>query len=533
MSHNRNSKEIKNSEHVFSPLHRLQADLSREKEFPFAYNRAEQPGILLDQEIGFPKGSRGDENDSIYSFDSVSTSGRLLDRLDLDADDYNDYEEYLRRRGSAALIQSMRRNWEFPSDSLAHGLAHGLYADLKQIPIRANSTAGLDRMRSGKPQAPTRTLSQSNRIPVQSGPGNLTQQKKNQSYDSLHADLGSRQNSTTSLSSSMATTPPNTQPPFPKPEAIRSHQKFPTHSPILESTSEFPSPIRPGSAKFSPVLTRSADSQSLVPFSARRSISSSSIESPTPVEGTAFVLNVTSKFDPTIDAATRKALAIRAQGNHREASYQLQTLANAPYNYPKAMYLYAKALKIGQGVKLNEAHSNKWLCRCILTSYIAENSSPDSQAFTSYMSKLANLLPEILLEMVKINLAGQKYDPFVLMETFQALSQAALNKITQMNSSDKNIVGGAYALLAEALLKGQGMARKDEVTGRLFLEKSASLAYADSMTTLGELWCSKTKQFKKDYHIASAWLRLGELFGKKDIGNSWIYKSKYLEQKKK
>ncbi|GEQ67712.1 hypothetical protein JCM33374_g1377 [Metschnikowia sp. JCM 33374] len=482
-----------------------------------------------DSENVFSPERQSYDNESIYSFDSVSTSGRLLDRLDLDADDYNDYDAASRRRESAVSVGSIGRSWDFGSEELAYASN----ADLRQIPIRANSSVGLDRMRSVKKHGSVRSLSQNNRIPVQAVPGNLVHEKKTRSVDSLHVDISSRYNSSSSL--------PLSDPIPPTPSKLhlnrgnsRSHPRLLINSPITESVMELSSPSRSISPKYSPVTSsRPAEPQSPASLISQRSVSSSSNESNTSLESAAFILNATSRFDPSIDAATRKALAVRAQGNHREASYQLQTLANGPYNYPKAMYLYAKALKIGQGVKLNEAHSIKWLCRCILTSHIAEKSPPESRPFMNYVSQLANLPPDTLLEMLKINNEKDELDPFSLMEKFQSLGQSAVNKIGQLNSSDKNVVGTAYYLLADSLLKGQGVPMKDETTGRLLLAKSASLAYADAMAKLGELWCSKTKHFKKDYHIASAWLRLGEFFGKKDIGNSWIYKSKYMEPKKK
>ena len=73
---------------------------------------------------------------------------------------------------------------------------------------------------------------------------------------------------------------------------------------------------------------------------------------------------------------------------------------------------------------------------------------------------------------------------------------------------------------------------KDEVVGRMFLSKAASLGSSEAMVKLGELWSSKSKHFKKDLHQAAAWLRLGELFDSRIIGNSWIYKEKYMAKGK-
>ena len=53
-------------------------------------------------------------------------------------------------------------------------------------------------------------------------------------------------------------------------------------------------------------------------------------------------------------------------GRDREGLYQLQIAANAPFFYPRAMYLYAIALHLGQGVKQNDSGAAKWLCKLIL-----------------------------------------------------------------------------------------------------------------------------------------------------------------------
>mgnify|MGYP001184827494 FL=1 len=528
MSHNgHTTPDATHGAHALS-WHRLQAHLARDRELSFAQTLPSSGNLLEREREGESRARIADDNDSIYSFDSVSTSCRLLDRLDLDAEDYNDYDATLRRRESAALLMSIGRSWELPSDELAQALS----TDLRLIPIRANSSLGLDRMRSLNRNTVGRTPSQNNRAPTQAVASSFVQPKKNRSFDSLHADIASRQNSSSSLSSTGDSAQSHMLASSSRPNNLRSTNKLATYSPIPESASEFASPSQSIPGK-SPLVTRVNTAELGSSLNTKASDSPFLAETGSSSESLMSIMNVSSNFDASVESSLKRALAIRAQGNHREASYQLQIIANAPYNYPRAMLLYAKALRIGQGVKLNESQSVKWLCRCILTSHIAEKSPPSSQSFISYISKLASLLPEMLLEMVKMNLGPGNYDPFTLIDYFQAQKQTTKAKLITLNDSDKNYVATAYFLLAQSLIKGQGVKLKDEVTARLFLGKSASLGYGESMALLGELWCSKTKHFKKDYHIASAWLRMGEDLGKLDIGNSWIYKSKYMEQKKK
>ena len=53
-----------------------------------------------------------------------------------------------------------------------------------------------------------------------------------------------------------------------------------------------------------------------------------------------------------------------------------------------------------------------------------------------------------------------------------------------------------------------GVTNKDETNGINCLSKAGSMGYIDSMVQLGEIWCSKTKNRKKDLTKAAGWLRL-------------------------
>lgn len=505
------------AESVRSPLHRLQAEIAKDpalRELPTSHRTRHEPVF---------------DNESVYSFDSVSTLGRLLDRLDLD-DEYA-YDEELRRRELFMLMQSTGRLLDRlgleDNDDVAP-------PENKFRPIRANSAISLDRMRSVHAAPPARSLSSAGKMPVKSAAHKVMLQRGNYSVDSLHADLV--HNGLLALLPSAdllcSSTPPLRH-------LSQKASKAPLSSPIPESHQPFELPTRSATALPTPPLRRNTSGSSVAlntsalpgtPL-ASRSFSSSSNGSSASLETPLF--NPNAKFAPAVEALTKKALSLRLQGNHREASYQLQTLANVPTNYPKAMYWYAKALRLGLGVKLNEGQAVRWLCRCILVSFILEGAAVEPASLSNYVAKFADLGPDSMVSLVKRNLGSPKLDPFDLHDHFATFTAMALKKILELNARDALTTGGAYFLVGDSLLLGQGVQAKDEELGRLFMAKAASLGYSEAAVKLGELWCNKTKNFKKDVRMAAAWLRLGELLGKKDIGNSWIYKDKYMERRKK
>ncbi|CAH2352460.1 hypothetical protein CLIB1423_06S06942 [[Candida] railenensis] len=252
-----------------------------------------------------------------------------------------------------------------------------------------------------------------------------------------------------------------------------------------------------------------------------RSMSSSSIASASP--NSKF-----SKTDLTPSARTNWAQELRNAGNHREASYQLQLAANIPNNYPKAMYLYAMALRYGQGVKLNERNSIKWLLRCLLV--VQNTTDTQSQSNNDYVSKLVDISPEdLVLIMNRYITSEPEVDPIQLYDYYSKLPAAQLTKLITSIKSQSNIIASTYHEVGNCLINGWGLQTKDEMSGILYLSKAGSMGNIASMAQLGEIWSSKSKLHKKDYFRASAWLRLSELFGTKSIGNSWIYKEKYIK----
>ncbi|KAG5417686.1 hypothetical protein I9W82_005322 [Candida metapsilosis] len=244
------------------------------------------------------------------------------------------------------------------------------------------------------------------------------------------------------------------------------------------------------------------------------------------------------------ESRTVIAQELRTQGNHREASYQLQIAANEPFNNPKAMYLYALALKHGQGVKQNYNSSLKWLCKCILTAVVSEkndqNESGNNSRGSIVASKLNKLSQRDLIQLVLANIEksrdpsglGNGENPESLYNHFKSFSKSEVNRIIARNKSKSDVVALSYFELGMYLLRGIGgdsNPKTDESNGITCLSKSAAMCCVEAMEQLGEVWATKTKCHKKDLNRAAAWLRSAEIFGAKSIGNSWIYKEKYLK----
>ena len=235
---------------------------------------------------------------------------------------------------------------------------------------------------------------------------------------------------------------------------------------------------------------------------------------------------------PNAESRTNYAMELRGLGNHREASYQLQIAANEPYNYPRAMFLYAMALKFGQGVKQNYRHSIKWLTKCILLSSLHITLANISVV----LEKLNALTIEDLIKLIMKNLTNtvdkdphkNGQDPLILYPIFKALTKNQIAKVINISKIKGDVVAASYHELGNYLINGWGVTNKDETNGINCLSKAGSMGYIDSMVQLGEIWCSKTKNRKKDLTKAAGWLRLSEIFGVKSIGNSWIYKEKYM-----
>lgn len=304
---------------------------------------------------------------------------------------------------------------------------------------------------------------------------------------------------------------------------LRSTQLNPPYRAVSEKPAGLQLPFQQSKSQFT---THRRDKKRLPPTTPPHNALSSK-GSPTPHLLTALLTQ-----DMTPEARTKLALQFRNIGKHREALYQLQIAALPPNNFPKAMFLYAMALRFGLGVKQNDRLCIKWLGKCILMF-----SQP--KALADIVDKLNALQPEELVKLIVKKLAydtqkdpvNNGSDPYQLFDQMSRLSKTDILKIANTSKNQSDILAVAYFELANAVLNGWGLNHKEEAQGIKLLLKSAAMGYVQAMMQLGEIWTTKSKTRKKDLNKAAVWLRLLELFGAKSMGNSWIYKSKYMKRK--
>lgn len=514
---------------------------------------------------------------SLYSFDSVSTTGRLLDRLDLDSGDLGeDEDDLLHRRESIISTRSTGRLLDrLELDDDVETIKEDVLEeeteekDEKTPPMSSGPVFGANQQKSPidfqkifkqNPSAwNTRPRDLQNvpwavqrNNPIASNPEENIELKNikiepspiiknsNASVESLRADLGSLNNSAIQLAKQNSISSVKLHGGLErgfllqakKPSSVSIHEgaagsgssdMYKGRS-SMDSFHETPkkstAPLTPKSIKTprTPIL-RSASTGTapiVLPSQSsphKRFISESNSPSPS---------QKSTDMEP--EARVRLATELRTIGKEREASYQLRLAASGSDPCPKAMYLYALALKIGLGVKQNDRLSLKWLCKCILVT--TRDSTPN------FVSKINSLEPEEMLHIITNGLKNEKpIDPNEVYAYFNA-KYASNNKLLAFSKLQLDILSASLHETGNAILHGAGLNGKDENLGILYLTKAASLGYISSMVQLGDLLCTKSKTRKKNYKLAAAWLRLSELFGHKTIGNSWIYKEKYMPEKK-
>lgn len=427
---------------------------------------------------------------SIYSFDSIATNDRLLDKLDLDKlalDKLNLDEdifgiEYRSSAISKDVIKSDKVKdmpisvpnniARFPSTIYTkiqrqQGKNDQSFVQFKTIPnsiIYSNTNSSIDSL---KADISRQSLL---REPVQLIRGVNSFDKD---YDEFDFNSGSESLETPKLSL-----------PVTKPQHGRSVS---TNNTWLGN---------------SPSIGRSDTTKTK--DSGARSISDSVIQSPYKAK------------DLSPESRISLLVKLRSSGKHREASYQLQIAANPPYNNIRAMYLYALSLKLGQGVKQNDKSSLMWICKCVIA-------SKDPTALHLLSLKFEDLVG---LTIKIINQQANQSDPIKLYAYYSALPQQQLAKLITSCKNGSDTMALVYLELGDIFINGNII--KDNVLGMTCLGIAGAMGNFNAMAQLGELWCTKLKYHKKDNYKASAWFRLSELFGLKSIGNSWIYKEKYL-----
>lgn len=560
MNTTRNTTNYPTEKNTTSPLHTLEKQLARSKSQMKSSNLSQ-----YQQQQQAP--IENHDRESIYSFESVSTTGRLLDRLELDMDDlYDDSGDD--SPGSFTTIPSTGRLFNRLS------LNNGNNNNNSRLP---SDTSLLIKTQIGPrspiirhPQAPFIQQPQRQQPHLKHVPMNLVFKNINTSID-VEADMASLKRVTTAgtvnttiplkeedhqqqqqLPSSLddggssASTPTSLTPsektlgspmntpssPSPPTAANASHSPESSSKTRIKSEEQFIKPpppltIRSPSAPIVSTSEHNTHPENLRRFSADNDPPQQAQQQPN--EEAQIIQEI-------IDSRLKFIQQLRSESNHREASYQLQRIANEPFYSTQAMYLYAKALKTGLGVKQNYKHALKWLCKCILITTIT--TSPTATLVVN--SKLTNLDPEELVLFVIRHLENTNDEkdgyhngtqPNQLELRFKKLSKPQIKEYVTLYRNTSDILAAAYHELGSFLINGWGIdvwKGVDEMNGIRCLQKLASMGYIGSMIQLGEVWGNKSKWHKKDLYKAARWLRMSEVFGVRLIGNSWIYKEKYL-----
>ncbi|CAK9436033.1 uncharacterized protein LODBEIA_P05980 [Lodderomyces beijingensis] len=555
---------------------------------------------------------RASDRDSIYSFDSVSTSERLLDRLDFDNESIasSNRDSIYQRDNNIRLVNAANALNQYPMNNLSAitKLRGQMSPSLQQRNVSAQFPYQIAPTERDKTSFNPRTTSKLQPEPRQRGgldanPARLgdtnlnhkkiatkaphnkhlpskrtVQEQQLRSSTAPPPHLSSKSNTKSLSSDSVNTIKTVTAPePYNNSKASSTTRDLPTKRnyssdstvPTLSSLSLGERNHKPHVPYQHQFLSQTSSRVPLTPTSSRSSdkendFFSSNNSSEDSLENTALVNVQTSgsgsgsvsnyshhthSKSQEIAPESRVVIAmeLRAINKHREASYQLQIAANDPYNYPKAMYLYAIALKHGQGVKQNFASSMKWLCKCILISSLSSPSSspssspPNQSLITSKLNKLAS--PD-LLKLIITNLAstnntdlyynGTNVESLYLL--FKGMNKTQISKIMAANKNKTDVLALSYFELGSYLCNGwvggtssPTLAANDEANGIACLSKAGSMGNVEAMETLGEIYTTKSKNRKKDLAKAAAWLRSCEVFGVKSIGNSWIYKEKFVK----
>lgn len=554
--------ESDNNELLKSPLHQLELQTSKARNSkspptsPTPNSKATlsiSHDILESKDKSYidPSPMNNFDRDSIYSFDSVSTNGRLLDRLGLENEDLFDSEELSASRLDRLSISDISgRNGSISRSSSIQNTFPNL-----QNPFRLNSNSkpistsnnvvNLDRFPSYKANSifnikPNLSLngqgnSKDNQaFSVKNVPSKIVHPSRNRSIDSFHASILADSASIISRNSSSIISP-----------QIDSHSaqfddeydefNFNSSAESIETKQiHIPkSPVRNG-ADLS--RTSSLQSDSSIQLTRNRSVSAATATvanmSPRSPLNKRSISDYTQSSSPNgkladIDAESRLKLSaqLRSVGKHREASYQLQIAANSPYCNTRAMYLYAMALRFGQGVRQNDLNCLKWLCRCVLV-----HNAGDSR---ESINRIVELQTEDLLKLITnhINNDNSEIDPTKLCDYYSKLPSNQITKLVNSIKAQVDVIPLAYQEIGNFWINGWANIDKNEQLGIKCLSISSYMGNFNAMVNLGELWSTKTKTRRKDYYKSSAWYRLSEIFGITSIGNSWIYKDKYLEKK--
>ncbi|KAA8897249.1 hypothetical protein TRICI_006764 [Trichomonascus ciferrii] len=201
--------------------------------------------------------------------------------------------------------------------------------------------------------------------------------------------------------------------------------------------------------------------------------------------------------DMTLEDHVTAGIALHEKGDLREASYHWQHAAFKGDH--TAMLLYGLAVRHGWGMRQNASEAVKWL-RKAMESSLGDNSK------TFDLKSPGSVLPAIMSE--------EKQDH-------------------KTSSLKKAHIGLALYELGMSYLHSWGTEKDEDMALRAF-ELAGSLGDSDALCEAAGLYMKNgPKGRKKDLQKAARLYREAADTGANMIGQSWIYKDKYMGEDKK
>lgn len=200
--------------------------------------------------------------------------------------------------------------------------------------------------------------------------------------------------------------------------------------------------------------------------------------------------------DMTLEDHVSAGIALHEKGDLREASYHWQHAAFKGDH--TAMLLYGLAVRHGWGMRQNASEAVKWLRKAM------ESSLGDNKTFD--LKSPSSVLPAIM--------SDEKQD-------------------NKSSSLKKAHIGLALYELGMSYLHSWGTEKDEDMALRAF-ELAGSLGDSDALCEAAGLYMKNgPKGRKKDLQKAARLYREAADKGANMIGQSWIYKDKYMGEDKK
>lgn len=291
---------------------------------------------------------------------------------------------------------------------------------------------------------------------------------------------------------------------FPDPVDVRSryqvqnqshHRPFSSHSDIRTNSS-------PNLHGLSSPFLQSPHShnhmQLLIPPPLRRNAASSdTFASASSTGSSATEIALDKRFNQmTNEEHTTIGIELHEKGQLREASYHWQTAAQQ--GDLTGMLLYGLALRHGWGMRQNPTEAIKWLQTAMEASLKAFDL--EGSASSDTVDKRATTLN--------------------------------LGKDENISKSKRSQIALALYELGMSYLHSWGTEKNEPMALRSF-EMAGNLGDADALCEAAAMYMHSGPGRKKDMHTAARLYRKAGELGASMVGNSWIYKSKYTEDKSK